>query len=118
MGSSLQNENKRLTQRTIRCLKPILNVLTSSTGTRQRRILEMVRWKRYSERRNTFPRNRQPFDILAEGLITENSRGDTTPFERRLASPRIPSKAMPHCQFRQRTKLAVEYQGTGRRFGN
>lgn len=47
----------------------------------KRRILEIVRLNFRLDGATLVPTMRKPFDVLAEGLISENSRGDKTPIE-------------------------------------
>jgi hypothetical protein len=54
----------------------------------KRRILETVFLNCRLEDANLVPTMRKPFDILAEGLVSKNSRGDWTPLELFLAGIR------------------------------
>jgi hypothetical protein len=50
-----------------------------------RRILEIVFLNCTLEDLTLFPTIRKPFDVLAEGLVSKNSRGDKTAIELFLA---------------------------------
>jgi site-specific DNA recombinase len=47
----------------------------------KRRLLEIVFWNCRLDDATLVPEMRKPFDVLAEGLLSEKSRGDRTPLE-------------------------------------
>ncbi|MBX3451324.1 MAG: hypothetical protein KF777_17280 [Planctomycetaceae bacterium] len=57
----------------------------ATDDTTKRRILEIVCLNCTLDGVTLCPEMRKPFDVLAEGLVSENSRGDKTPLELFLA---------------------------------
>src|SRR5271166_6389839 len=94
LGASVDQTDARKASRLSRQLPPFGHPHVTADYDAERRILEIVCLNCKLEGATLIPKMRKLFDVLAEGLASEKSRGDRTAIELFLAGLRTWGKGL------------------------